>query len=171
MSQPRAEGDGTEVLLRVRVDDLTPADLPDCAWAGSATHLASVAVALERAAAGEVDYLALRTAAGLPVAVGGVNYQVIPGAGVLWQLGVHPALRSCGLGTLLIRVAEERIRARGLTRAELRVEESNPRARALYERLGYTAYDRRPDAWDVQAADGSIQRYETVCRLMGKDLS
>jgi len=62
--------------------------------------------------------------------------RVTPGAGTLWQLTVHPALRSCGIGTILIRAAEQRIRARGLCRAELGVEELNQRARALYERLG-----------------------------------
>ena len=57
----------------------------------------------------------------------------------MWQLAVLPALQSRGLGTLLIRAAEQRIRNRGLRRAELAVEESNPRARALYERLGYAS--------------------------------
>ncbi|MEE1791533.1 GNAT family N-acetyltransferase, partial [Streptomyces sp. BE308] len=40
------------------------------------------------------------------------------------------------LGTFLVQAAELRIRERGLRRSELAVEESNPRARALYERLG-----------------------------------
>jgi ribosomal protein S18 acetylase RimI-like enzyme len=50
------------------------------------------------------------------------------------------------------------------------VEENNPRARALYERLGYVAYGRKPEAWDEDAPDGSIRRYETVCTLMHKEL-
>jgi ribosomal protein S18 acetylase RimI-like enzyme len=80
------------------------------------------------------------------------------------------ALRSCGLGTALIAAAENRIRRRGVLRAELGVELDNPRARALYERLGYAAFDERPDAWDEQAPDGTIRRYETVCTIMAKDL-
>ncbi|HEV3295721.1 MAG TPA: GNAT family N-acetyltransferase, partial [Streptosporangiaceae bacterium] len=71
---------------------------------------------------------------------------------------------------ILIEAAEQRIRARGLRRAELAVEESNPRARALYQRLGYVAYGRAPDSWDEQAEDGSVVRYETVCTLMRKEL-
>jgi ribosomal protein S18 acetylase RimI-like enzyme len=70
------------------------------------------------------------------VAIGGVDYRARAGAGTLWQLVVHPALRSCGIGTVLVRAAEARIAARGLRRAELAVEEGNLRARALYERLG-----------------------------------
>ncbi|MBD0673724.1 GNAT family N-acetyltransferase [Streptomyces sp. CBMA156] len=161
----------TEVVVPVHVRDLTPADLPSCTWSGSATHLRHVAGELVRAETGEVDYLAVCTAAGLPVAIGGVDYRAAPGAGTLWQLAVLPALQSRGLGTLLVRAAEDRILARGLRRAELAVEDDNPRARALYERLGYTAFDRKPDAWDEEAPDGSIRRYETMCTIMGKDLA
>jgi ribosomal protein S18 acetylase RimI-like enzyme len=159
-----------EVVVPLTVRDLTREDLPSCAWSGSASHLASVARALDRVDRGEVDYLAVCPPSGLPVATGGIDYAVTEGAGTLWQLGVHPALRSCGIGTILVRAAEQRIRARGLRRAELGVEEDNPRARALYERLGYVAYGSKPEAWDVDAPDGSITRYETVCILMGRQL-
>ncbi|WP_229840110.1 GNAT family N-acetyltransferase [Streptomyces roseolilacinus] len=167
-----AEADPTAatVVLPVGVRDLSPRDLPACTWSGSATHLRHVERELARAARGEVDYLAVCTPADLPVAIGGVDYRVSEGAGTLWQLAVLPALRSCGLGTLLVRAAEQRIRGRGLRRAELAVEEDNPRARALYERLGYVAYGRAPDAWDEEGPDGSIRRHETMCVLMRRDL-
>ena len=159
-----------EVVVPLTIRDLTAEDLPACDWSGSRAHLVNVAEALERALLGEVDYLAACPPSGLPVAIGGVDYAKTPGAGTLWQLSVHGALQSCGIGTLLIQAAEQRIRARGLRRAELGVEESNPRARALYERLGYVAYGRGPDAWDEEAPDGSISRYETMCTLMRKEL-
>jgi hypothetical protein len=136
----------TEVVIPLVVRDPTPDDLPSCAWSGSALHLASIATMLERARRGEVDYLAVCPPSGLPVGVGGI-------------------------GTVLIRAAERRILARGLHRAELGVEESNPRARALYDRLGYVAYGRAPDSWDEQASDGTIVRYATMCTLMRKELS
>ncbi|MFD0075393.1 GNAT family N-acetyltransferase [Streptomyces sp. NPDC127166] len=160
----------TEIRLRLSVRDLVEADLPSCGWAGSPKHVRELVHQIRRAEAGEVDYLAVCTPAGLPVAVGGVDYTVRPGAGTLWQLGVLPALQSCGIGMFLIGSAEQRIAARGLTRAELGVEEDNPRARALYERLGYRAFGREPDSWDVETEDGSLRRYETVCTLMRKDL-
>ncbi|MFJ6993858.1 GNAT family N-acetyltransferase [Streptomyces sp. NPDC003090] len=160
----------TAVILPVSVRDLLPQDLPACTWSGSDTHLRRVKRELARAAAGEVDYLAVCTPADLPVAKGGIDYQVSEGAGTLWQLAVMPALQSCGLGTLLVRAAEQRIRDRGLRRAELAVEEDNLRARALYERLGYVAYGREPDAWDEEGPDGSIRRHETMCVLMHKSL-
>ncbi len=70
-----------DLTIPLTVRDLTPYDLPDCAWAGSATHLAYVARALERVATGEVEYLAVCPPSGLPVAIGGIDYAVSPGAG------------------------------------------------------------------------------------------
>ncbi|MFD5299338.1 GNAT family N-acetyltransferase [Streptomyces mutabilis] len=161
----------TNVVVKLAVRDFVHADLASCGWSGSELHLADVATQLERGRLGEVDYLAVCSATDIPVAKGGVDYRVKEGVGTLWQLAVHPALQSCGIGTFLIEAAELRIRNRGLRHAELGVEESNPRARALYERLGYVAYDRQPDSWDEQAPDGSLRRYETVCTLMRKELS
>lgn len=160
-----------EVVLKLSARDLVPGDLASCGWSGSEYHLAGVAKQLERVRLGEVDYLAVCPATDIPVAKGGVDYRVKEGVGTLWQLAVHPALQSCGIGTFLVDAAEQRIRNRGLERAELGVEESNPRARALYERLGYVAFDRQPDSWDERSPDGSVRRYETMCTLMRKDLS
>lgn len=164
------ESTDANVVIPVSVRDLLPRDLSACTWSGSPTHLRQVERELARAAAGEVDYLAVCTPVDLPVAIGGIDYQVSKEAGTLWQLAVLPALRSRGLGTLLIRAAEQRIRNRGLRRAELAVEETNPRAHALYERLGYVAYGREADAWDEEGPDGLIRRHETMCVLMRSDL-
>ena len=38
----------SEVVIPLTIRDLTTEDLPSCAWSGSATHLASIAKALER---------------------------------------------------------------------------------------------------------------------------
>jgi ribosomal protein S18 acetylase RimI-like enzyme len=158
------------VQLDLTVRDLVDADLPDCGFAGSALHVEQVAKELERARRGEVDYLAVCAKPALPIAIGGVDYVPHPGAGTLWQLSVHPALQSCGIGTVLIEAAEQRIKDRGLDRAELSVELSNPRALALYERLGYVSYDEVLESWDQQAPDGSITRYETLCTQLRKQL-
>ncbi|WP_030947125.1 GNAT family N-acetyltransferase [Streptomyces sp. NRRL S-646] len=161
----------TDIRISLSVRDLTHEDLPSCDWSGSAMHVRQIAEQLRRAERGEVDYLAVCGPSDVPVAIGGVDYVLKSGAGTLWQLGVHPALQSCGIGTLLISSAEARITARGLAVAELGVEESNPRARALYERLGYRPYGRELDSWDVETEEGSIKRYETMCTLMRKDLT
>jgi len=159
-----------EILIHLAVRDLEPGDLPSCAWSGTGTHLTAIARALERTRLSEVEYLAACPPSGKPVGLGGIDYAKTPGAGTVWMLEVHPALQSCGIGTLLIQAAEQRILARGLHRAELGVEESNPRARVLYERLGYAAHGSEPDSWDQEAPDGTVTRYETVVTLMRKEL-
>jgi ribosomal protein S18 acetylase RimI-like enzyme len=158
------------VELPLTIRDLTAADLPGCAWSGSATHLKFVAATLEKAKAGDGDLLVVCSPTGLPVAKGGVDYEASSGAGVIWQVAVHPALQSCGIGTILMRALEERIAARGLSRAELSVEFDNPRARALYERLGYQVFGQRAESWEAEAPNGEIVRYETVCDTMFKEL-
>ncbi|WP_412540745.1 GNAT family N-acetyltransferase [Longispora sp. K20-0274] len=152
-----------QLTIAFHVRELRAADLPGCGWSGSASHLRNVAWQLERP---EVEYLAACPPSDVPLGKGGIDYAVTPSAGTLFQLAVHPAVQSCGIGGLLVATAEQRIRARGLSAAELAVEESNPRARALYERLGYVAYGRKPDAWDEDGV-----RYETMCTLMRKPLS
>ncbi|MGI5129272.1 GNAT family N-acetyltransferase [Pseudonocardia sp. CA-107938] len=156
--------------IPVTVRDLVVDDLPACSWSGSPVHLRYVAAELERVPRGEVDYLALCPPSGLPVGMALLDWTVVPGAGHIGQLAVHPALRSCGLGTLLIGQAEARIVARGRDRADLRVEVGNGRARALYERLGYEAYGEAPDGWDQEGPDGMVVRYETTSTLMRKQL-
>ncbi|WP_112241862.1 GNAT family N-acetyltransferase [Kribbella monticola] len=160
----------TAVVLELTVRDLTDNDLPACGFAGSELHLTQVAQQLDRARRGELDYLAVCTKADLPVAIGAIDYVPHPGAGLLTQFAVHPALQSCGIGTVLVEAAEQRISARGLDRAELAVELSNPRARALYERLGYTAYGEVLESWDQRDATGVSARYETMCAQMRKTL-
>jgi ribosomal protein S18 acetylase RimI-like enzyme len=160
----------TDGVLVLNVRDLLPEDLVSCGWSGSALHLESVARELDRALAGEVEYLAVCPPSGVPVGIGGVDYEKRERAGYVWQLIVHPVLRSCGIGSLLVGALEARIRARGLRRAELSVEQDNPRARALYERLGYMAYASEPDGWYELGPDGTPFRYKTTCTLMRKQL-
>ena len=159
-----------EIVVPLVVRDLTYDDLPACAWTGPATHLASMAAALDRVEYGEVDFIAVCPPSDVPVGLTAIDYTKTAGAGTLWMVEVHEALRSCGIGTIAIQAAEQRIRARGLARAELVVEYTNPRARALYERLGYVPYGSKPDGWDEEGPDGSIVRYNTVCTLMSKEL-
>ncbi|MDQ7809584.1 GNAT family N-acetyltransferase [Amycolatopsis sp. A133] len=162
----------SEIVVPLAIRDLTDADLPECGWSGSRLHLEHVARALVRVRGGEAEYLvACAARSGQPVGKGLIDYRANPGAGTIGQLAVHPVLQSCGIGTALALAAEERIRARGLSHAELGVEVDNPRARELYERLGYTAYGTAPDGWDEEAPDGSVRRYETTCVLMRKPLT
>jgi ribosomal protein S18 acetylase RimI-like enzyme len=159
-----------DVVLRVVVRDLTEADLDALQWSGTASHLVSVRQQLRRVESGEVDYLVAAASSGLPIGKAGIDYTKHAGAGTIYQAAVHPAVQSCGIGTLLVGEAEHRIRARGHAYSDLSVENDNPRARALYERLGYVAYGDAPDEWDAEGPAGEIVRYRTMCTLLRKPL-
>lgn len=161
----------TNVTVPLVIRDLIESDLDELRWSGTASHLVSVREQLNRVESGEVEYLVATTPSGLPVGKAGIDYTQHPGAGTIYQAAVHPALQSCGIGRLLVAEGESRIRARGRAYAELGVEHDNPRARALYERLGYVAYGDAPDEWDSEGPDGEFVRYHTMCTLMRKSLN
>jgi ribosomal protein S18 acetylase RimI-like enzyme len=152
------------------IDDLRPEDLARLGWSGNPEHLRSVDQALGRVASGEVEYLVVRAPGGEPVAKGGIDYTKHEAAGTLWQLVTHDQLRSLGLGTCLIAEAERRIRRRGLPWAILSVEDDNPRARALYARLGYAAWRQETAAWHYEDAQGTLRPYETRVTVLRKHL-
>lgn len=157
-----------EIALPLTVRDLTVADLTILSWTGNA--LKYRIEALERAERGEVAYLAVCPPSDVPVATGGVDFSKPPGAATLWQLSVDEALRSCGIGTILIHALEDRIRARGIKWAELGVDVQYARPQRLYERLGYVVSGTEQAAWDEDAPDGSSQRYEATITLLRKEL-
>jgi len=63
--------------------------------------------------------------------------EAYPDCPVVTNLQVHAARRSGGVGTALIKSAEEAVSARGLHRVGVGVADDNPRAAKLYARLGY----------------------------------
>ena len=63
-------------------------------------------------------------------------------AAMVESAAVTPALQRRGLGTAMIRAAEELAAEQGFSKVVLGVEDSNPDARRLYERLGYRSFAR-----------------------------
>ncbi|HWD82901.1 MAG TPA: GNAT family N-acetyltransferase [Kribbella sp.] len=86
---------------------------------------------------------------------------------------LHAFVRGKGIGTALIRVAEAVAIDWGRTAIGLGVALDNPRARGLYERLGYVLWSgpRVVDHWTEQAADGTVVRsYADECDYLLKRL-
>lgn len=77
-----------------------------------------------------------------PVLIRGLRMETLirpppKGTCYLAHLGVAPSERGTGIGTLLVEELLARGRLAGLTQAALDVSDENPRAQALYERLGF----------------------------------
>jgi ribosomal protein S18 acetylase RimI-like enzyme len=86
---------------------------------------------------------------------------------------VLEAWRSNGIGTQMVHVAEEMARQRGFRRLSLGVGVDNPRARSLYERLGYRDAGLPPveDGGSFRLWDGSEHEWRETWRFMVKELS
>ncbi|MFD3617305.1 GNAT family N-acetyltransferase [Streptomyces sp. NPDC058676] len=86
-------------------------------------------------------------------------------------LGVWPEeLRSRGIGTALIRAAEDLARVRGLTTVGIGVGVENPRAAALYARLGYRPLVDYVDRYSYQDHDGTTRECVEPCTFLVKEL-
>jgi ribosomal protein S18 acetylase RimI-like enzyme len=75
------------------------------------------------------------------------------GAGFIDLLAVHPDHQHRGIGGALLLTAFSRIAAAGLREAQLTVASDNPRALALYEKVGMTVRFQH-DIWERHAAPG-----------------
>jgi ribosomal protein S18 acetylase RimI-like enzyme len=155
---------------QLAVGDLCAGDLAGLAWSGSPAHLRSVAAALQRAAQGLVDYLVVRAPGGRAVAKMRVDYTSEADTGVFSQLATMGPLQGLGIATMLIGAGEHRVHARGLAFAALGVEDNNPRARRLYERLGYQAAGRQHASWETEDDTGVLRVYETTLTILRKRL-
>ena len=146
--------------------DLEPSDLSDLDWSGGSEHLAAIAEVLPLMVADEAGYLVGELPNGRLVAAGGADLRPVTGAGVLWQLAVHPLLQGLGIGTAMVTALEQRLRDRDISEARLSVEHDNPDAARLYRRLGYREHGSAVESWPIEGD----RRYVTVTTVLRKTL-
>jgi ribosomal protein S18 acetylase RimI-like enzyme len=138
---------GLVVQLPVRVRAAVPGDVAALEWFGHQRHLLPhIGEILDRRERGEAELL-VAEANGFPVGRIGVDFTRRPGKALLWSFAVIPNLQGLGIGTALIHAGEAVAAARGIATVEIDVGKDNPRAQALYERLGYEVAGEEQGTW------------------------
>lgn len=93
-----------------------------------------------------------------------------PGCPEVYGLGWPGALPSRPVGTGLLREAERRAVVRDRASLGLGVEKNNPRAAALYRRLGFRGELPYLDCWSYEDGAGVLHRVADACVFMTKPL-
>jgi ribosomal protein S18 acetylase RimI-like enzyme len=90
----------------------------------------------------------------------------------LYRLEVQPEFRNRGIGTEVIRFLEETIRSRRVEKCCLCVGLSNPNARRLYARLGYSlaGVPHFIDRWSWEDESGTLHEESEKCEFLTKIL-
>jgi ribosomal protein S18 acetylase RimI-like enzyme len=90
--------------------------------------------------------------------------------GYMHALRVRPELRGQGVGTSLIEEAEAQLRLRGFRKAAIAAAKDNPRARQLYEKLGYSIVADDPGEWTYIDDQGRTQSISEPADILLKVL-
>ncbi len=90
--------------------------------------------------------------------------------GYLQSFRIKPPFRNHGIGTRLIRMAEEALIERGYKRAVIAVAQDNQDARRLYERNGYSVFRKDPGEWTYIDDQGMPRYVSEPAYLMEKEL-
>lgn len=151
-----------------QVRDGRPGDVEAMSWAASESQRDEWRRQLSRATLGDVDFLVVETDHAV-VGKAVVDWSCRPdGSPWLCMVSVDPAFRGQGLGSALLVEAEQRARRRGHSSVEMCVDRDNRRARALYERNGYSVVGVHLDSYVDTMPDGSRIQVETPGWLLRK---
>jgi ribosomal protein S18 acetylase RimI-like enzyme len=89
----------------------------------------------------------------------------------LYSLRVIDRFQRQGVGSRLIAAAEDMLRAREYRWATIAAATDNPRARRLYERLGYTYFHDEPGCWSYTDPDDVTHAVVEPCWVFQKALT
>ena len=135
-----------DITARVVVRPACAEDLPKLEWFGAYTHFRELYRRTWRDHQAGRRLMVVADLGGFPI--GQVWLDVTPNDyAYLYALRVMEPFRGLGIGTRLIESVEALARSHGFRQIHLAVEKSNPRARQLYERLGFRAFCDRVDVW------------------------
>jgi ribosomal protein S18 acetylase RimI-like enzyme len=90
--------------------------------------------------------------------------------GYLYALRVMDHLQGLGIGTRLILEAERLMMEQGCTWSTISVAKDNPRARQLYQRLGYEVYLEDEGRWSYADHNNRVIQVHEPCWMLEKRL-
>jgi ribosomal protein S18 acetylase RimI-like enzyme len=153
-------------------------DLPALEWEGELTHFrrmfaeayqrmewgdAAIWIA-ELPGVGVIGQLFLSLRSGRPELSDGLT------RGYIYGVRVRPAYRNQGIGTQLLLAAEGELIQRRYHYATLNVGRDNPKARRLYERLGYRVVAPEEGRWSYEDEHGVTHHVHEPAWRMEKEL-
>ena len=165
--------------VRLAVDctvrDIRADDLPMLEWFGTHAHFRNMEQANYRDVEAGAKLWLVAEVNRFPVGHLKINVRVedpLRGnpRGYIFALRVFAPFQGLGVGTELIRAAEDVLRARRFRYVSIAVGKDNPRARRLYERLGYRVYREEIGRWQYVDLEGRLHRMEEPEFLMDKPL-
>jgi len=150
-------------------------DLPRLEWFGTYAHFRRLEEANYRDVEAGSKLWLVAEANRFPVGHLKINLRVedpLRGnpRGYIFALRVFEPFQGLAIGTALVRAAEATLRARGFRYVSIAVGKDNPRARKLYERLGYSIYREEVGRWQYVDLDGRLHRMEEPEFLLDKPL-
>lgn len=156
---------------------LRKSDLPALEWGGEYTHFRelyknsfknaemgrSVLWVVEIRRIGVVGQLFVQLQSGRKELADGKERAYIYG------FRIQPEYREKGIGTRMMKVAEQDIYSRGFSKITLNVSRDNPDARRLYERLGYRIVADEPGKWSFIDHEGRVRHIDEPSWRMEKN--
>ena len=161
------------VQFDVRLRPARRDDLPLLEWFGQYRHFRLLYQRTFELQEQGTRLMLLADVGGFPVGQIFISFEGVRGefqSGYLYSLRVLEPFRGRGIGTRLIRAAEDILRARGYQRAVIAVSRQNDRARRLYERLGYVVYREDAGRWQYTDHHGRVRRVHDPSWMLHKSL-
>lgn len=148
-------------------------DLRDLEWFGMFyAHRQLIEEAFARHQAGE-NLMLLAEANRFPIGQVWIDLEKkrAQSTGILWALRVLPPFQGHGLGTRLIAEGEALLQRHGYSCAEIAVETNNPRAKKLYQSLGYRVIGSHVEQWDYVTPEGEHVQAQADEWILQKELA
>lgn len=172
---PEVEAQPVELRVSATIRLATEEDIPRLEWFGQFTHFRRLFQETYQQQLQGRRLMLVADVNGFPVGqvfvsleAAFLNFSGAEPQGYLYALRVMEPFQRLGLGTALVRAAEQRLRDSGYRSATIAVAKDNEGALRLYSRLGYRIFGEDAGRWSYVDHVGKTCFVEEPCWLMEK---